>query len=64
LYEESVILKRPLHGGWLFGYVEPIVRWDRNYDWHPDVGVRIGLDALFWGLATRPTELATYCRSP
>jgi hypothetical protein len=36
LYEESVILKRPLHGGWLFGYVEPIVRWDRNYDWHPD----------------------------
>jgi hypothetical protein len=62
LYEDSVIIKRPLHGGWLFAYVEPIVRWDRNYDWHPDLGIRVGLDALFWGLATRSDELATYCR--
>jgi hypothetical protein len=62
LYEDGVIMKRPLHGGWLFGYVEPIVRWDRNYDWHPDLGIRAGFDALFWGLASRPDELATYCR--
>jgi hypothetical protein len=62
LYEDSVILKRPIHGGWLFAYVEPIVRWDRNYDWHPDLGVRVGLDALFWGLAARSSEPATSCR--
>jgi len=26
LYEASVLMKRPLHGGWLYGYVEPVVR--------------------------------------
>jgi hypothetical protein len=62
LYEVGAFLKRPLHGGWLYGYVEPIMRWDRNYGWHPDVGVRIGFDALFWGLAVRPAEVASYCR--
>ena len=62
LYEASVLVKRPLHGGWLYGYVEPVVRWDRNFGWHPDVGVRIGFDALFWGLASLPTEVETYCQ--
>jgi hypothetical protein len=62
LYETSVLLKRPLHGGWLFGYAGPMLRWDRTFGWHPDAGVRIGFDALFWGLATRPAELADYCR--
>jgi hypothetical protein len=62
LYELSMLLKRPLHGGWLFGYAGPMVRWNREFGWHPDSGVRIGFDALFWGLATRPTELAGYCQ--
>lgn len=62
LYEASVMMKRPLHGGWLFGYIEPLVRWDRNFGWHPDAGVRLGFDALFWGLASLPGEVATYCR--
>jgi len=61
LFETSVLMKRPLHGGWLFGYVEPVVQWNRDFDWHPDVGVRVGLDALFWGLASLPSEVATYC---
>jgi hypothetical protein len=62
LYEASVLMKRPLHGGWLYGYVEPVVRWDRNFGWHPDLGVRMGFDALFWGLASLPAEVAPYCR--
>jgi hypothetical protein len=62
LYEASVLFKRPLHGGWLYGYLEPVVRWERDFGWHPDAGIRIGLDALFWGLATLPGEVATYCR--
>jgi hypothetical protein len=62
LYEASVLMKRPLHGGWLFGYVEPVVQWDRKFQWHPDIGARIGFDALFWGLASLPSEVATYCR--
>jgi hypothetical protein len=62
LYEGSVLMKRPLHGGWLFGYVEPVVQWNRNFQWHSDIGVRVGLDALFWGLASLPAEVATYCR--
>jgi hypothetical protein len=62
LYEASVMAKRPLHGGWLFGYIEPLIRWDRDFGWHPDAGVRIGFDALFWGLASLPGEVANYCR--
>ena len=62
LYEASLLYKRPLHGGWLFGYAGPLVRWTRDRSWHPDVGVGIGFDALFWGLATRPAEIRNYCR--
>jgi hypothetical protein len=61
LYEFSVLFKRPLHGGWLYGYVEPLVRWERGSDWHPDAGVRIGLDALFWGLAADSARDASTC---
>jgi hypothetical protein len=62
LYEASVLFKRPLHGGWLFGYAGPLLRWERASDWHPDVGVRIGFDALFWGTAAQLTPQASYCR--
>jgi hypothetical protein len=61
VYEASVLMKRPLHGGWLYGYIEPMVRWERDSAWHADVGVRLGFDALFWGLASLPAEVATYC---
>jgi hypothetical protein len=61
LYEFSVLFKRPLHGGWLYGYVEPLVRWELGSDWHPDAGIRIGLDALFWGLAADAARDASTC---
>ena len=32
-------------------FVEPLVRWDREYAWQADPGIRIGIDALFWDLA-------------
>ena len=63
LYEFSVLYKRPLHSGWLFGYVEPLVRWERGSDWHPDAGVRIGLDALFWGLSADTAKAAPGCNA-
>jgi hypothetical protein len=62
LFQASVLFKRPLHGGWLFGYAGPMVRWNRDFGWHPDAGVQIGFDALFWGLATPRAEIADYCR--
>ena len=62
LYQAGLLVKRPLHGGWLYGYVEPLVNWNRVYDWHPDIGIRLGFDALFWGLSSLPAELASYCR--
>ncbi len=62
LYEFSVTFKRPLHGGWLYGYFEPLVRWQRGSDWHPDAGFRIGVDALFWGLAADSAKAASICR--
>jgi hypothetical protein len=60
-YEVSLLYKRPLRGGWLYGYVEPLVRWERSSNWHPDTGVRIGFDALFWGLASLPAAVASRC---
>jgi hypothetical protein len=62
LYRLGVMVKRPVHGGWLYGYLEPLVVWDRDFRWHPDVGLRVGLDALFWGLSTPAADLASYCR--
>lgn len=50
-YEASLFHKRPTASGWLYWYVEPLVRWDRRYDWEADPGIRIGIDALFWDLA-------------
>lgn len=63
LYEISVLMKRPVHGGWLFAYIEPVTQWNRSFQWHPDIGIRIGFDALFWGLASVPTEVRSYCAS-
>jgi len=62
-YEIGVLMKRPLHGGWLFGYVEPLTQWNRTSNWHPDIGIRMGFDALFWGLASMPAEVNSYCAS-
>lgn len=62
-YEASVLMKRPIHGGWIFGYIEPVTQWNRASGWHPDVGVRAGLDVLFWGLASVPGEVHTVCGS-
>jgi len=55
-YEASVFYKRPLRNRWLYAYVEPLVRWDRAYDWRADVGIRIGLEALFWDLSRSRDE--------
>lgn len=52
-YEASLFYKRPLRQRWLYGYVEPLVRWDQKYAWHADPGIRIGIDVLFWDLAGR-----------
>ena len=63
LYEVGVLMKRPLHAGWLFGYIEPVTQWNRTYGWHPDIGIRIGFDVVFWGLASVPGEVRSYCTS-
>lgn len=60
-YEAGVTIKRPLRGGWLYGYVEPVIRWERVSQWHPDAGARVGFDVLFWGLASLPGEIAERC---
>jgi hypothetical protein len=54
-YETGIFYRRPTRNGWLYWNVEPIVQWDRKYGWHPDPGIRIGIDMLFWDLA-RPAR--------
>lgn len=54
-YETGVFYRRPTaRHRWLYWYVEPIVRWDRKYQWNADPGIRIGIDMLFWDLARPP----------
>lgn len=54
-YETGVFYRRPVaRHKWLYWYVEPLVRWDRKYDWNTDPGIRVGIDMLFWDLARPP----------
>lgn len=50
-YEVGPFLKQPLHSDWLYLSAQPVVRWERRHGWRADPGLRVGLYALFWGLA-------------
>lgn len=50
-YEASLFLKQPMGRDWLYWNITPLVRWEARHDWRADPGIRIGVDALFWGLA-------------
>jgi hypothetical protein len=50
-YEAGVFYARPSSNHWLFWSVEPLVRWDKQYNWRGDAGVRLGVNVLFWDLA-------------
>jgi len=50
-YEVGVFYRRPTKNRWLYLHFEPIVRWDKAYNWATDLGVRLGFDVLFWDLA-------------
>lgn len=54
-YEAAFFYTRPAKNRWLFWTVEPLVRWDRQYNWSADPGIRVGISALFWDLA-RPAR--------
>jgi hypothetical protein len=53
-YEASLFLKRPAGRDWLYWNLTPFVRWEGVNDWRADPGLRLGIDALFWGLAGEP----------
>jgi hypothetical protein len=55
-YEAGLFYRRGTARRWLYWFVEPLVRWDRQYNWSADPGLRIGIDTLFWDLA-RPAGL-------
>lgn len=54
-YEANAFYRHPSSNRWLFWYVEPLVRWNRDYNWKADAGVRVGINVLFWDLA-RPAR--------
>jgi hypothetical protein len=54
-YETGFFFRRPAPNRWLYWSVEPLVRWDREYGWAADPGVRVGVEMLFWDLA-RPAR--------
>jgi hypothetical protein len=54
-YEAGIFHRRPFANRWLYWSVEPLVRWDREYAWSADPGIRIGLEMLFWDLV-RPAR--------
>ena len=52
-YEASFFYKQPTKTHWLYWHVAPLVTWERQFNWHPDPGIRIGIDALFWNVSGR-----------
>jgi hypothetical protein len=54
-YESGVFYTHLAWNHWLFWSVQPLVRWDRQYHWKTDPGIRVGFNALFWDLA-RPAR--------
>ncbi len=54
-YESGLFLRGRAPNRWLFWYVEPLVRWERERHWSADPGIRVGIDMLFWDLA-RPAR--------
>lgn len=52
-HEAGIFYRRPTGNRWLYWSVEPLVRWDREYRWSADPGIRIGVEMLFWDLARR-----------
>jgi hypothetical protein len=54
-YESGIFYRHRTSNHWLYWFVEPILRWDRKYNWSTDPGIRVGLDALFWDLV-RPAR--------
>ncbi|MEY4761740.1 MAG: hypothetical protein RLZZ200_1596 [Pseudomonadota bacterium] len=52
-YEASLFLKRPTSTRWLYWSVAPLLTWERTQRWHPDPGIRLGIDALFWDVSRR-----------
>jgi len=54
-YESGIFYRHGTTKRWLYWFVEPLVRWDRAYNWSADPGIRVGIDTLFWDLA-RPAR--------
>ena len=52
-YEVSLFAKQPTARRWLYWQAAVFMRWDRQQGWHPDPGLRLSLDALFWDRASR-----------
>lgn len=52
-YEVGMFYKHPTRTHWLYWHATPFVRWERQYHWHPDPGINLGIDALFWDLSSR-----------
>ncbi len=55
LREAGVFYRNRTAIPWMYWSVEPLVRWQRSWNWSADPGIRIGIDALFWDLA-RPAR--------
>jgi hypothetical protein len=54
-YEAGLFLRGRAPNRWLYWFVEPLVRWDREWNWNADPGIRVGINMLFWDLA-RPAR--------
>jgi hypothetical protein len=54
-YEAGIFYRRPAPNRWIYWSVEPVVSWDRDYNWTADPGIRVGLEMLFWDLV-RPAR--------
>jgi hypothetical protein len=55
VHEAGVFYRNRTAIPWMYWSVEPLVRWERAWNWSADPGIRLGIDVLFWDLA-RPAR--------
>ena len=48
----SLAYRRPLYSDWVFLEISPEVNWKNSHDWDTVPSLRVGVDALFWGVAS------------
>lgn len=49
----GMVFRRPFWRKWIYLQTTPELQWDRDNYWRTGIGLKVGLDMLFWGTVER-----------